>query len=65
MLNTLIAAQTWMPSICMPAGFSPDGLPVGIEFVVLPYHEPDLFRLGFAFEAPTGHRRAPAATPEL
>jgi amidase len=31
--NTLIAAQTWMPSICLPAGFAPGGIPVGIEFV--------------------------------
>lgn len=63
--NTLIAAQTWMPSICLPAGFAPGGLPVGIEFVVLPYHEPDLFKLGYAFEALTMHRRAPESTPEL
>jgi amidase len=63
--NTLIAAQTWMPSICLPAGFAPGGIPVGIEFVVLPYHEPDLFRVGFAFEALTQHRRAPDSCPEL
>lgn len=63
--NTLIAAQTWMPSICMPAGFAPGGIPVGIEFVVLPYHEPDLFRLGFAFEALSAHRRPPVISPEL
>jgi hypothetical protein len=58
--NTLIAAQTWMPSICLPAGFTPDGLPVGMEIVVPPYHEPDLFRLGYAFERATGYRRPPA-----
>jgi amidase len=57
--NTLIAAQTWLPSICVPAGFSPGGLPVGLEMVVLPYHEPELFRLGYAFEQATRHRRAP------
>ncbi len=57
--NTLIASQTWMPSICLPAGFSANGLPVGMELVVLPYHEPDLFRLGFAFEQVNNVRRAP------
>jgi amidase len=57
--NTLIASQTWMPSICVPAGFSEEGIPVGLEIVVLPYHEPDLFRLGSGFEAATKHRRAP------
>ena len=63
--NTLIAAQTWLPSICLPAGFSSAGVPVGLEMVVLPYHEPDLFRLGYAFEQATHHRRAPAAAPPL
>ena len=57
--NTLIAAQTWLPSICLPAGFAPGGIPVGLELVVLPYREPDLFRLGSAFEQVAPHRRAP------
>lgn len=57
--NTLIASQTWMPSICVPAGFSQDGVPVGMEIVVLPYHEADLFKLGAAFEHTTRRRRAP------
>ena len=63
--NTLIAAQTWLPSICLPAGFTKDGVPVGIEMVVLPYHEPDLFKLGYAFEQATHHRLPPRSTPAL
>lgn len=57
--NTLIASQTWMPSICLPAGFADNGLPVGLELVVPPYREVELFRLGGAFERATGHRKAP------
>lgn len=57
--NTLIAAQTWLPSICMPAGFTDADIPVGIELVVLPYREPELFRLGAGFEKVVGARRAP------
>jgi Asp-tRNA(Asn)/Glu-tRNA(Gln) amidotransferase A subunit family amidase len=38
--NTLIASQTWMPSICLPAGFTAEGIPVGLELIVPPYHEP-------------------------
>lgn len=63
--NTLIAAQTWLPSICLPAGFSSAGLPVGLEMVVLPYHEPDLFRLGYAFEQATQHRKPPPNIPAV
>jgi amidase len=54
-----------LPSICLPAGFTPAGVPVGIEMVVLPYHEPDLFKLGYAFEQATHHRRPPPSTPAL
>jgi amidase len=57
--NTAIAAHTGMPSICLPAGFSDDGLPVGMEFVAPRHHEPFLFRFGYAFEQATKHRRAP------
>jgi Asp-tRNA(Asn)/Glu-tRNA(Gln) amidotransferase A subunit family amidase len=63
--NTLIASQTWMPAITVPAGFSDDGLPVGLEFLGKPYAEATLFRLAYAFEQATGHRRAPASTPPL
>jgi len=63
--NTLIAAQTWLPAATVPAGFTPQGLPVGLEFLARPYAEADLFRLAYAFEQATRARRAPASTPEL
>jgi Asp-tRNA(Asn)/Glu-tRNA(Gln) amidotransferase A subunit family amidase len=59
--NTLIASQTWSPAMTVPAGFTADGLPVGLEFVAAPYDETTVFRLGYAFEQATAHRRAPAA----
>jgi amidase len=63
--NTVIASQSWMPSICLPAGFSPTGIPVGMEMIAPPYHEPDLLRFGYAFEQLTHWRRPPASTPPL
>ena len=57
--NTLIAAQTWMPAMTVPAGFTADGAPVGLELVAMPYDERALFRYGYAFEQATQHRRAP------
>jgi Asp-tRNA(Asn)/Glu-tRNA(Gln) amidotransferase A subunit family amidase len=59
--NTLIASQTWSPAMTVPAGFTAGGLPVGLEFVAAPYDEATVFRLGYAFEQATQHRRAPAA----
>lgn len=62
--NTLIASQTWMAAMSVPAGFTDTGLPVGLEFVAKPYDEPTVFRLGYAFEQTTGHRRAPTGLGE-
>jgi amidase len=63
--NTLISSQTWTPSISVPAGYTDEGMPVGLEFVAMPYDEPTVFRLGYAFEQATRHRRAPESTPPL
>jgi amidase len=63
--NTLIAAQTWMPAISMPAGFTDGGVPVGMEMVGYPYREADLLSLAYGFEQATHHRRSPACAPEL
>jgi amidase len=61
--NTLIASQTWLPAITVPAGFTPEGAPVGLELVGRPYDEATLFRLAHGFEQATRHRRAPAPCP--
>ena len=63
--NTLIAAQSWLPAISVPAGFTTDGVPVGMEWVGLPYREDQLLRLAYAFEQATLWRRTPESTPEL
>ncbi len=63
--NTGIASNTGMPAMTVPAGFTPDGLPVGLEFLARPYDEPAMLRLGYAFEQATKHRRPPESTPEL
>jgi Asp-tRNA(Asn)/Glu-tRNA(Gln) amidotransferase A subunit family amidase len=61
--NTLIASQTWLPAITVPAGFTPEGAPVGLELVGRPYDEAALFRLAHGYEQATQHRRAPEACP--
>ena len=58
--NTLIAAQTWLPAVSVPAGFTDTNLPVGLEMVGLPYREADLLSLAYAFEQATLHRKPSA-----
>jgi Asp-tRNA(Asn)/Glu-tRNA(Gln) amidotransferase A subunit family amidase len=61
-LNTFLI---YAASIAVPAGFTADGLPVGITFFGRPYSEPTLLRLAYAYEQATRHRRPPASTPGL
>lgn len=63
--NTLIASQAWLPAITVPANFTADDLPVGLEIVGRPYDEPRLFSLAYGFEQAGNHRRPPACAPEL
>ncbi len=57
--NRLLSPITGFPALTVPAGFTPDGLPVGIEFLGRPFTEAMLLRFGYAFEQGTGHRRPP------
>ncbi|RFU34153.1 hypothetical protein B7463_g2147, partial [Scytalidium lignicola] len=57
--NTLLASQARLPAISVPAGFTEDGLPVGLELVGLPYQEQKLLRLAFGVEELVKGRKAP------
>jgi amidase len=61
-LNTFLI---YAASMVVPAGFTPEGLPVGITFFGRPYSEPTLFKFAYAYEQATHHRRPPKTTPAL
>ena len=63
--NRLLSPITGFPALTVPAGFTPDGLPVGIEFLGRPFAEAMLLRFGHAFEQGTGYRRSPESAPPL
>ncbi len=63
--NCPLSANSGLPALSVPAGFTDDGLPVGIELLGAPFSDPRLVGLGFAFEQATDHRRPPASTPPL
>ena len=60
-----LAAQSGLPAIAMPAGFTADGLPVSIELMGRGFSDVRLVSLAYAFEQATPRRRAPSTTPAL
>lgn len=62
---TLIAAGNLagLPALCLPCGFTPEGLPLALQFVGPPFSENTLLSLGIWFQSQTDwHRRQPPDT---
>jgi hypothetical protein len=63
--NCRFSASTGLPALAIPAGFTPRGLPVGIELLGPAFSEPQLLALGYGWEQAAKPRRAPFSTPPL
>jgi len=51
---------TGLPAISLPCGFTPDGLPVGLQIIAKAFEEITCFRIAHAYEQATGwHIRRP------
>jgi amidase len=48
---------TELPAVSVPAGFTPDGLPVGLQIVGRRHQDLSVLRLAHALEGATGHGR--------
>ncbi|MEU4475183.1 amidase [Micromonospora sp. NPDC023888] len=60
-----LSANTGFPALTMPAGFTPDGMPIGVELLSLPFTEPTLLAMAYDYEPATQHREPPSSTPPL
>ena len=60
-----IASPTGFPAITVPMGYVRESLPAGLEFLGQPWSEPILFKIAFAYERVTRHRKAPSSAPSL
>jgi Asp-tRNA(Asn)/Glu-tRNA(Gln) amidotransferase A subunit family amidase len=63
--NAALSANSGLPAITVPAGFTADGFPVGVELLGRRFAEATLLRLAFDFEQSTRHRRPPSTTPAV
>jgi hypothetical protein len=63
--NCQLSPSTGFPAITMPAGFTADGLPIGIELFGRPFDDAKLVSYAYDYERANNHRSAPARTPAL
>jgi len=60
-----LSANSGLPALSAPAGFTNDGLPVGIEFLGRPFSDVRLVGLAHALERLAPRRAPPSTTPAL
>jgi Asp-tRNA(Asn)/Glu-tRNA(Gln) amidotransferase A subunit family amidase len=63
--NCQLSAASGLPAISMPAGFSDDGVPVGIELLGPAWSESKLLSIAYSYERAAHPRRPPPTTPAL
>jgi hypothetical protein len=61
----MVSAHSGLPAFSMPAGFTRDGVPVGIELLGKEFEEGKLIAMAYAYEQAVRPRRPPARTPSL
>lgn len=61
-INTFLV---FVPSVVVPAGFTPDNLPGGITFLGRPYDDGNMIRFAYAYEQATHHRKPPPSVTPL
>jgi amidase len=65
MNNCQVSANSGLPAISIPAGFTPDGLPIGLELLGPAWTDARLVSIAYAYEQAVHPRKAPWSTPPL
>ena len=58
--------MTGLPAISVPCGFTPDGLPIGLQIIGRPFEETTILHVAYAYEQSTPwHERHPIGHKEF
>jgi Asp-tRNA(Asn)/Glu-tRNA(Gln) amidotransferase A subunit family amidase len=60
-----IVSSTGLPGIVVPAGYTKENLPIGIEFIGKSFEDLRLLQVAYGYEHATRKRRSPQITPAL
>jgi Asp-tRNA(Asn)/Glu-tRNA(Gln) amidotransferase A subunit family amidase len=63
--NCQLSSHSGLPALSVPAGFTDDDVPVGMDLLGGAFKEQDLLSLGFSIEQELRLRRTPFSTPPL
>jgi Asp-tRNA(Asn)/Glu-tRNA(Gln) amidotransferase A subunit family amidase len=63
--NCSLSAHSGLPALSVPAGFTDDAVPVGMELLGPAWSEQELLSLGYAIERTVQLRQPPFSTPAL
>lgn len=64
-ISCALGAHSGFPALAIPAGFTSEGVPIGMELLGRPFTDVKLVSLGYAFEQSGSRRMAPPTTPPL
>ena len=63
--NCQLSAHSGLPALSVPAGFTTDGVPIGVELLGPAFSESRLLSLGYSMEQTLRFRQLPFSTPAL
>jgi Asp-tRNA(Asn)/Glu-tRNA(Gln) amidotransferase A subunit family amidase len=63
--NCQLSAASGLPALAVPAGYTTDGLPIGVELLGRAFDEAGLLAIAYAYEQAASPRRPPFSAPAL